>query len=161
MNYKELVKKVQEWGEKKGFVEYKNRFQQLAKLDEETGEMIEGVEQKIPELVEDAVGDIQVVLILLCDMFDIDYIEMFEGCYSKYKIHKEFRFYNIKDCILEISISKGRISEKMLKNDLILLTYYMQYFLFHVFILADFFGVSEFSLKTAWEEIKERKGVEK
>lgn len=158
MKYEELVQKVQKWGDEKGFIEYENRFQQLAKLDEETGELLEAVGQKIPEMVEDAAGDIQVVLILLCDMVDIDYIEMFDNCFCKYKIHKEFRCYNIEECILEIAVSKGRLSEKILKNDINSLAYYMESFLFHILLIANFFGVNEFSLKTAWDEIKNREG---
>ena len=80
-----LIKKIRIWGSEKGFIKYENRFQQLCKLSEEVGELSSAIlKDNRPEQL-DAIGDIQVVLILLCEMLGLDYKTCLEMAYCEIK----------------------------------------------------------------------------
>ena len=65
MKGKELIDAVVAWGEAKGIVKNVPFDSQLKKLTEEIGELIEAYHECEAAGIEDAFGDIQVVLILL------------------------------------------------------------------------------------------------
>lgn len=62
MNNTELESKVQQWFVDRNLHET-NPVKQFLKLMEESGELFEGIAKDKPELIYDALGDIQVVLI--------------------------------------------------------------------------------------------------
>lgn len=62
MNNTELENKVQQWFVDRNLHEA-NPVKQFLKLMEESGELFEGIAKEKPELIYDALGDIQVVLI--------------------------------------------------------------------------------------------------
>lgn len=62
MNNTELENKVQQWFVDRNLHEA-NPVKQFLKLMEESGELFEGIAKDKPELIYDALGDIQVVLI--------------------------------------------------------------------------------------------------
>ena len=62
MNYKDLEQKVQQWFVDRNLYEA-NPVKQFLKLMEESGELFEGIAKDKSELIYDALGDIQVVLI--------------------------------------------------------------------------------------------------
>lgn len=62
MNNTELENKVQQWFVDRNLHE-ENPVKQFLKLMEESGELFEGIAKDKPELIYDALGDIQVVLI--------------------------------------------------------------------------------------------------
>ena len=62
MNYKDLEEKVQQWFVDRDLHEA-NPVKQFLKLMEESGELFEGIAKDKSELIYDALGDIQVVLI--------------------------------------------------------------------------------------------------
>nr|DAR57156.1 MAG TPA: NTP-PPase-like protein [Caudoviricetes sp.] len=62
MNNTELESKVQQWFVDRNLHEA-NPVKQFLKLMEESGELFEGIAKDKPELIYDALGDIQVVLI--------------------------------------------------------------------------------------------------
>jgi NTP pyrophosphatase (non-canonical NTP hydrolase) len=83
-----VIKKIIEWGASKGFVVFSNRFQQITKLSEEVGELSSAVLKgdKVEQI--DAIGDIQVVLILLSEMLGHDYEKCLESAYDVIKDRK-------------------------------------------------------------------------
>ena len=62
MNQKDLEQKVQQWFVDRNLHEA-NPVKQFLKLMEESGELFEGIAKDKSELIYDALGDIQVVLI--------------------------------------------------------------------------------------------------
>jgi NTP pyrophosphatase (non-canonical NTP hydrolase) len=82
---KKLIKKIKSWGYHKGFVLYEGRFQQIAKLAEEVGELASAILKKDKDEQVDAIGDIQVVLILLSEMLGHDYEKCLNTAYDEIK----------------------------------------------------------------------------
>ncbi|MCP4988171.1 MAG: hypothetical protein GY928_19625 [Colwellia sp.] len=82
---KKLIKKVKNWGKHKGFVIFGNRFQQVTKLIEECGELASAILKGNKAEQIDAIGDIQVVLILLSEMLGLDYEKCLESAYDEIK----------------------------------------------------------------------------
>lgn len=69
---------IEEWAKDRGIDKYENRFQQSLKLTEEVGELAGAIlKNKTLEII-DAIGDIQVVLIILCQQLDISYDDALE-----------------------------------------------------------------------------------
>ncbi|MGM0183462.1 hypothetical protein IGK74_002427 [Enterococcus sp. AZ150] len=63
-------------------------FRQLAKLQEESGELAAGIIRKDDLKTKDSVGDITVVLIGICTQLNIDYKECVEMAYNEIKDRK-------------------------------------------------------------------------
>ncbi|MGM0260440.1 MazG-like family protein [Enterococcus sp. AZ102] len=63
-------------------------FRQLAKLQEESGELAAGIIRKNDLKTKDSIGDITVVLIGICTQLDIDYKECVEMAYNEIKDRK-------------------------------------------------------------------------
>ena len=82
---KKLIKKIINWGTDKGFVTYDNRYQQVAKLSEEVGELASAILKNHKDEQIDAIGDIQVVLILLSEMLGHDYESCLQSAYDVIK----------------------------------------------------------------------------
>ena len=81
----ELIERVQEWGVAKGLTGKEGRATvagQLGKLAEEHAELIEAIMDGDELEVKDAIGDMTVVLILLCDLLGYDYQECLQGAYD-------------------------------------------------------------------------------
>lgn len=69
---------IEKWAKDRGIDKYENRFQQSLKLTEEVGELAGAIlKNKTLEII-DAIGDIQVVLIILCQQLDISYDDALE-----------------------------------------------------------------------------------
>ena len=82
---KKYIKKIKNWGKHKGFVTFSNRFQQVTKLTEECGELASAILKGDKEEQIDAIGDIQVVLILLSEMLGHDYEKCLSSAYDVIK----------------------------------------------------------------------------
>lgn len=80
MKYEKLIKSVQEWAKDRGLDKSDSHAQAL-KIGEELGELFEAFlkEHRDDEL--DAVGDIQVTLIIYCLQRGIDYEKCLENAY--------------------------------------------------------------------------------
>lgn len=63
-------------------------FRQLAKLQEESGELAAGIIRKDDLKTKDSIGDITVVLIGLCTQLNLDYKECVEMAYNEIKDRK-------------------------------------------------------------------------
>lgn len=78
----ELQNLVLEWAETKGLLEKENCSKQTMKLVEEVGELCSAIlkNKKLEQV--DALGDIQVVLIILAKQLDIDYNKSLQHAYD-------------------------------------------------------------------------------
>lgn len=84
-----MVFKLQEdilnWADKKGLLKPENTPKQIIKLQEEVGELAGAYLKKKTEEMCDAIGDIQIVMIILCQQLEIDYLECLNGAYEVIK----------------------------------------------------------------------------
>jgi NTP pyrophosphatase (non-canonical NTP hydrolase) len=81
----ELNQKILEWAEQRSLIKPENSVKQLAKLTEEVGELAGAILKSKPEEIKDAIGDIQVVLIILTEQLGLNYEECLESAYSVIK----------------------------------------------------------------------------
>lgn len=79
------IQKIQNWAAERNIDGFENRFQQLAKLSEEVGELSGAILKQKNEEIIDAIGDIQVVLIILSKQLDVDYNDALETAWSVIK----------------------------------------------------------------------------
>lgn len=77
--------KVINWANEKGLINQSNITRQALKLTEEVGELASAIikDKRLEQI--DAIGDIQVVLIILCEQLNIDYNEALNSAYNVIK----------------------------------------------------------------------------
>lgn len=87
MTTDELIDAVREWGREKGI---NNADKQALKLGEEYGELLHELcrNRYQSDEVKDALGDIEVVLIILADILGYDLMECLESAYNVIKDRK-------------------------------------------------------------------------
>lgn len=76
MTHKKLVEAVERWGENKGITGPNGTGtiqRQMDKLEEEFQELKDAIKDKNLTNIEDAIGDMQVVMILLSQLLTIEY----------------------------------------------------------------------------------------
>ena len=80
--------KILEWAKGRGILIPDNATKQMLKLTEEVGELAGAIAKnnKIDQI--DAIGDIQVVLIILSEQLGINYKEALESAYNVIKERK-------------------------------------------------------------------------
>lgn len=81
----ELNQKVLEWAKERSLIKPENSVKQLAKLTEEVGELAGAILKNRPDEIKDAIGDIQVVLIILTEQLGLNYEECLESAYDVIK----------------------------------------------------------------------------
>lgn len=81
----ELNQKILKWAEERSLIKPENSVKQLAKLTEEVGELAGAILKNKPEEIKDAIGDIQVVLIILTEQLGLDYEECLQSAYNVIK----------------------------------------------------------------------------
>ncbi len=82
MNNNELQKKVLEWGDNKGLLKPENALKQFAKFISEAGELGDAIIKGQTEEQIDALGDVQVTIILLAAQLGWNYDECLETAYN-------------------------------------------------------------------------------
>lgn len=80
--------KIIEWAKERGLINEENAPKQFIKLTEEVGELASALLKKDPYETIDAIGDIQVVLIILCEQLGLNYDECLESAYNEIKDRK-------------------------------------------------------------------------
>lgn len=80
--------KIIEWAKERGLINEDNAPKQFIKLTEEVGELASAMLKKDPYETIDAIGDIQVVLIILCEQLGLDYEACLESAYNEIKNRK-------------------------------------------------------------------------
>ena len=80
--------KVIYWAKDKGLINQSNITRQALKLTEEVGELASAIIKDRRDEQIDAIGDIQIVLIILCEQLNIDYNEALNSAYNVIKDRK-------------------------------------------------------------------------
>lgn len=83
-----IQKLVLEWAHERNLITPDNSFKQALKLVEETGELASAIIKNDTDEIIDAIGDIQVVLIILSEQLGIDYNKSLESAYDVIKYRK-------------------------------------------------------------------------
>ena len=83
-----IERKVIEWANERGLIKQENATKQFIKLTEEVGELASALLKGDPYETIDAIGDIQVVLIILCEQLNINYSQALESAYNEIKERK-------------------------------------------------------------------------
>ena len=82
---KNIKEKVLQWAENRNLLHNENALKQYSKLQEESNELLIGILNKDPYEIIDALGDIQVVLIILANQLGFDIDECLESAYNEIK----------------------------------------------------------------------------
>ena len=77
--------KILKWAENRNLLHNENALKQYSKLQEESNELLIGILNKDPYEIIDALGDIQVVLIILANQLGFDIDECLESAYDEIK----------------------------------------------------------------------------
>ena len=77
--------KILEWAKERGILIPDNATKQMLKLTEEVGELAGAIAKNNKTDQIDAIGDIQVVLIILSEQLGINYKEALESAYNVIK----------------------------------------------------------------------------
>ena len=85
MDWKE---RIRQWAADRNLIEGSTPWKQMSKLDEEVGELDEGLRIESINDIKDAIGDIQVVLAVMCAQLNIDIDECREIAYEQIKDRK-------------------------------------------------------------------------
>ena len=85
MIQEELQEFIEKWAENKGLLKEENAPKQMLKLSEEVGELAGAYLKNKHDEIVDAIGDIQVVLIILSKQLGLDYNQCLEGAYNVIK----------------------------------------------------------------------------
>ena len=88
MNNNELQKEVLQWASDKMLLSKDNVLKQFAKFISEAGELGDALIKNQNYEVIDAIGDVQVTLIILCEQLDLNYDECLESAYNVIKNRK-------------------------------------------------------------------------
>jgi len=84
----ELIEKVKQWGYDRNIIQEAPTVKQAEKTLEECGELLVAVATNNKDEVIDAIGDIQVTMILQCAMQGISYVETLKSAYNVIKDRK-------------------------------------------------------------------------
>ena len=81
----ELINKVIQWGFDRKITINGKPITQAIKTLEETHELLEAINKNDPKEIMDAIGDIQVTLIMQCELQDFNYEDCLEAAYNEIK----------------------------------------------------------------------------
>jgi len=99
MKNEELQEQVLQWANDKGILKPENALKQFAKFISEAGELGDAIIKYDMNETVDAIGDVQVTLIILCNQLGFDYNHCLETAYNVIK-HRQGKTVNgtfIKD----------------------------------------------------------------
>jgi NTP pyrophosphatase (non-canonical NTP hydrolase) len=69
----ELHAEIVQWADERNLLEYDNRKSQALKVAEEAGELCGGVVKGNRDDVYDAIGDVFVTIVILCEQYDYNF----------------------------------------------------------------------------------------
>ena len=99
MKNEELQEQVLEWANDKGILKAENALKQFAKFISEAGELGDAIIKDEQDNIIDALGDVQVTIIILAKQLGLDYNHCLETAYNVIK-HRQGKTVNgtfIKD----------------------------------------------------------------
>lgn len=152
MKNKELVNKVKNWARERGLDKSDPRAQYM-KITEELGELIENIFREDKDEVIDAIGDMQVTLIVYCLIRDIECPE------TRYQYFSDSCPFNLNGTLLDLTIDLGWIAESYNKQNPFTEKAAIHSTLDRLDAISEMFGVrKEYCLEEAYEVIANRKG---
>ena len=80
----DAVKNIKKWGAERGITDG-DPSRQLNKLMEELGELAEGFNKKVPEQIEDSLGDMFVVMTLFAEQNGLNIVDCIQSAYETIK----------------------------------------------------------------------------
>jgi NTP pyrophosphatase (non-canonical NTP hydrolase) len=83
-----IERKVIEWANERGLIKEENAPKQFIKLTEEVGELASALLKCDPYETIDSIGDIQVVLIILCEQLGLNMTDCLNSAYEEIKNRK-------------------------------------------------------------------------
>jgi NTP pyrophosphatase (non-canonical NTP hydrolase) len=83
-----MKKEILNWAKDRGLLQLSNAHAQTCKLIEESGELAGAILKNNHSEIVDAIGDIQVVLIILSEQLGVDYDKALETAYTEIKNRK-------------------------------------------------------------------------
>ena len=83
-----IEEQILSWAEERKLTDNRNFSSQMIKLMEEVGELSGAIARNDKSEQVDAIGDIQVVLIILCKQLGIDYKQSLQSAYNTIKNRK-------------------------------------------------------------------------
>jgi NTP pyrophosphatase (non-canonical NTP hydrolase) len=90
MTFRRLYAQVECWGEDRGIIQNGNPIAQCSKLIEESNEVLQALENEdLANLIEE-IGDVMVVLTMICAIKNLDLEFCFAAAYNKIKNRKGF-----------------------------------------------------------------------
>jgi NTP pyrophosphatase (non-canonical NTP hydrolase) len=90
MSFAYTEMQVLRWGEDRGIIQNGKSMGQVVKLFEETTELLDALNRGNTADIKDAVGDIMVVLTMLCGILDINLTDCYDGAYMEIKDRKGY-----------------------------------------------------------------------
>jgi len=85
MKNKELQEQVLQWANDKGILKPENALKQFAKFISEAGELGDAIIKDEQDNIIDALGDVQVTIIILAKQLGLDYNHCLETAYNVIK----------------------------------------------------------------------------
>jgi NTP pyrophosphatase (non-canonical NTP hydrolase) len=83
-----IERKVIEWANERGLIKEENATKQFIKLTEEVGELASALLKDDPYETIDAIGDINIVLIILCEQLGLNMTDCLNSAYEEIKNRK-------------------------------------------------------------------------
>lgn len=87
---KELINKIAQWGKDRMITVNGSTMSQAVKTLEETTELIDAVNTDNKPMIKDAVGDIIVTLVMVCEIEGLTIEECMEAAYDEIKDRKGY-----------------------------------------------------------------------
>lgn len=83
-----MREKILNWAKERNLLDASNRNKQFIKLIEEIGELAQGMAKNDIVQIIDSIGDVQVVLIILAELYNLDSDKCLESAYIQIKDRK-------------------------------------------------------------------------
>lgn len=83
-----MKEKILNWAKERNLLDPLNRQKQFIKLIEEVGELAQGIAKNDIVQIIDSIGDVQVVLIILAELYNLDSDKCLESAYIQIKDRK-------------------------------------------------------------------------
>jgi NTP pyrophosphatase (non-canonical NTP hydrolase) len=83
-----MREKILNWAKERNLLDASNRNKQFIKLIEEIGELAQGMAKNDIVQIIDSIGDVQVVLIILAELYNLDSDKCLESAYETIKNRK-------------------------------------------------------------------------
>jgi len=90
MSFAKTEMQVVQWGEARGILQNGKPIGQMVKLYEEVNELFDALVKNDDDAAKDAIGDITVVLTMICGIKDFSLPDCYAGAYEEIKHRKGF-----------------------------------------------------------------------